>query len=93
MAAAETLTSRFERWEFVLSEGTFEEALEALDEIVGRLDEGHLSLDDSIRCYEFGVLIARQCEKMLDMAELRISRLDEDGARNEIDDTVDDVPL
>jgi len=88
----ESLASRFERWDFVLAEGTFEEALEALEEIVGRLDDGKLSLDDSLRCYEFGVLISRRCEKMLDEAELRVSRLETGSGQPEIDETIDDEP-
>ena len=88
----ESLASRFERWDFVLAEGTFEEALEALEEIVGRLDDGKLSLDDSLRCYELGVLISRRCEKMLDEAELRISRLDAETDESKIDDPNDDGP-
>jgi exodeoxyribonuclease VII small subunit len=90
--AADSLASRFERWDFVLAEGTFEEALEALEEIVGRLDDGKLSLDDSLRCYELGVLISRRCEKMLDEAELRISRLETGSGRPEIDEAIDDEP-
>jgi exodeoxyribonuclease VII small subunit len=93
MAVNESLATRFERWDFVLEEGTFEEALEALEEIVGRLDEGRLSLDDSLRCYEFGVLIARRCEKMLDEAELRISRLETAPVEREIEDPIDEAPF
>jgi len=93
MAATESLATSFERWDFVLAEGTFEEALESLEEIVGRLDEGRLSLDDSLRCYEFGVLISRRCEKMLDEAELRISRLQAEQLEPEIDDPSDEPPF
>jgi exodeoxyribonuclease VII small subunit len=93
MAVTESLATRFERWDFVLAEGTFEEALEALEEIVGRLEEGRLSLDDSLRCYEFGVLISRRCEKMLDEAELRISRLETQPIEEEIEDLGDDAPF
>jgi exodeoxyribonuclease VII small subunit len=90
--ASESLASHFERWEFVLAEGTFEEALGALEEIVERLDAGRLSLDDSLRCYEFGVLISRRCEKMLDEAELRITRLETEAAEPKIDDPFDEPP-
>lgn len=90
--AIESLAERFQRWDFVLADGSFEEALEALEEIVGRLDEGRLSLDDSLRCYEFGVLISRRCEKMLDEAELRISRLEDQTSKSGFDDPIDEVP-
>lgn len=81
---------RFERWEFVLAEGTFEECLVALEEVVSLLDEGNLPLNDSLRCYELGVLMSRRCEKMIDDAELRISRLAIDGLELPIDDSEDD---
>ncbi len=92
MVPSDSLTERFERWEFVLVEGTFEECLESLEELVAHLDEGHLSLNDSLRCYELGVLISRRCEKMIDEAELRISRLAIDGDTTPIDDPEDDLP-
>jgi exodeoxyribonuclease VII small subunit len=91
--ATESLTSRFEHWDFVLVEGTFEESLAVLEEIVGHLDEGHLTLDDSLRCYEFGVLISRRCEKMLDEAELRISRLETDPGEPDIEEPIDEAPF
>jgi exodeoxyribonuclease VII small subunit len=91
--ATDSLADRFEHWDFVLAEGTFEESLEALEEIVGHLDAGRLSLDDSLRCYEFGVLISRRCEKMLDEAELRISRLEIEPGEPETEDSIDDAPF
>jgi exodeoxyribonuclease VII small subunit len=91
--ATDSLSGRFEHWDFVLAEGTFEESLEALEEIVGHLDEGRLSLDDSLRCYEFGVLISRRCEKMLDEAELRIARLETDPGEPESEEPIDEVPF
>jgi exodeoxyribonuclease VII small subunit len=85
------LFERFEHWEFVLEEGTFEECLVSLEEVVSLLDEGNLPLNDSLRCYELGVLISRRCEKMIDEAELRISRLAIDGIDSPIDDPEDDL--
>jgi exodeoxyribonuclease VII small subunit len=93
MAVTESLATRRQHWEFVLAEGTFEEVLAALEETVGRLDEGRLPLEESLTCYEFGVLLARRCEKMLDEAELRISRLESEQIDPEPDDSVDDPPF
>jgi exodeoxyribonuclease VII small subunit len=50
----------------------------ALEEIGTLLEEGDLTLEESLRGYELGVLMARRCEKMLNDAELRIVRLDVD---------------
>ena len=67
----------FAEWERAASEGTFEDALIALEQVAGRLEAGNLSLADSVRCYEIGNRLANRCGAMLDEAELRISRLDE----------------
>lgn len=93
MAVGESMAARFERWDSVLAEGNFEEALEALEEIVGRMEEGRLSLDDTLRCYEFGVLIARRCEKMLDEAELRVSRIESTSIEEVTEDVGDEAPF
>ncbi len=68
----------YEEWDRVLRDGEFEETLSALREVVGHLEAGSLRLDDAVRCYEVASLLARKCERMLDEAELRISRLDEE---------------
>ena len=73
----------YDDWERVLRAGAFEEALSALRDVVAHLEAGSLKLDDAVRCYEVGSLLARRCERLLDEAELRISRLDDD----EPDDT------
>jgi exodeoxyribonuclease VII small subunit len=60
----------------------FEDALDALQEIVDRLEEGAPGLDESMRQFERGVRLLRQCYEVLDRAEQRIeilTRIDEDG--------------
>jgi len=68
----------FEQWESTLQDGAFEDSLSVLREVVGQLELGQLRLSDAVRCYEVGTLLARRCEQLLDEAELRISRLDEE---------------
>jgi exodeoxyribonuclease VII small subunit len=92
MTVSEATAATFDQWEIVLAEGTFEETLSALEQIVTRLDEGHLTLNDAVRCYELGVLLARRCEKMLDEAELRITRLDQQPSESEVKDLAEDPP-
>jgi exodeoxyribonuclease VII small subunit len=67
----------FDEWESTLKGGEFEESLAALRSVVAQLETGGLRLDDAVRCYEVGSLLARRCEGLLAAAELRISRLDE----------------
>ena len=67
----------YEAWERVLEGGEFEESLAALRAVVAQLETGGLRLNDAVRCYEIGSLLARRCEDLLAAAELRITRLDE----------------
>ena len=55
----------------------FEELYKQLEEKVALLEQGGLSLDDSLAAYEDAVGLAQQCQAMLDNAELRITRLRE----------------
>jgi exodeoxyribonuclease VII large subunit len=58
-----------------MSECNFEKDLEKLEEIVAALEEGGLSLDDSLKHFELGVKLARRCEKALTEAEKKIEVL------------------
>ena len=59
----------------------FEAALERLEQLVKKLEEGDGSLDDSLKMFEEGVRLARQCGEKLDAADRRIEALvrTEDG--------------
>ena len=54
---------------------TFEEAFGRLGEIVKKLEEGELSLDESMTLFEEGIGLERLCEQRLNLAELRIKEL------------------
>lgn len=54
---------------------TFEEAFAQLEEILRRLEEGGLSLEESVALFERGMALARYCEQELDKAELKVSQL------------------
>lgn len=60
---------------------TFETALKELERIVRRLEEGDLPLDDSLKLFEDGVKLSRECQERLNQAERRIEVLlkDENG--------------
>lgn len=57
------------------SDATFEQDLDALEAIVGALEEGGLSLDDALKQFEAGITLARRCEKALSEAEKKIEIL------------------
>lgn len=60
---------------------SFEDALKDLERIVGRLESGDASLDESIRLYERGDRLRAKCAERLDAAQARIEaiRLDVEG--------------
>lgn len=53
----------------------FEEALKGLEEIVHRLENENLSLDESIALYENGVRLLGECQKRLNEAKQKIDIL------------------
>ncbi|MGE0030005.1 MAG: exodeoxyribonuclease VII small subunit [Steroidobacteraceae bacterium] len=50
----------------------FEAALSELEQIVQRLEQGELSLEESLRQFERGVELTRGCQKALRQAEQKI---------------------
>ena len=60
----------------------FEEALQELETIVHRLEDGNLSLDESLALFEEGIKLSRLCAQRLDEAEKKIELLlkDENGS-------------
>ena len=50
----------------------FEDALEELESIVERMEDGEPSLEESLKLFERGMGLTRRCQKALDDAEQRI---------------------
>ncbi|AQS46495.1 MULTISPECIES: exodeoxyribonuclease VII small subunit [Thioclava] len=61
---------------------SFEEAMKALEEVVGKLEHGDVPLDESIKLYERGAKLKEHCAKLLKEAEARVEKitLNADGA-------------
>ncbi|MDR1731011.1 MAG: exodeoxyribonuclease VII small subunit [Synergistaceae bacterium] len=57
----------------------FGENLEHLDEILKRLEEGKLSLDESLEVFEKGILLIRESRDFLALAEQKATILTRDG--------------
>jgi exodeoxyribonuclease VII small subunit len=58
---------------------SFESALHSLEEIVQQMEQGELSLDESLQHFEQGVQLTRYCQTILQDAEQRINVLMADG--------------
>jgi exodeoxyribonuclease VII small subunit len=54
---------------------SFESALEALEKAVENLENGDLSLEDSLRCFEEGVRSLTACQKYIKEAENKVELL------------------
>jgi len=61
----------------------FERALEELEGLVERMEEGELTLEESLKTYERGIELSRICQKALDDAEQRIQILTEKEGKAE----------
>ena len=59
---------------------TFEQAIEELETIVKRLEEGKVPLEESVAIYERGEALKRRCEELLRQAEARVEKITLDAS-------------
>lgn len=60
----------------------FEKKLERLEEIVEKMEDGELALEESLKLFEEGVKLSRECNTQLNEAEQKVKLLlgiDENG--------------
>ena len=58
----------------------FEKAIKDLDKIVEDLESGELSLEQSLKTFEKGIKLTRQCQGELEKAELKVKKqVEENG--------------
>lgn len=57
----------------------FEDAMKALEQIANELENGELSLEQSVDKFEEGIKISKKCNEILEKAEKKISILIKDG--------------
>ena len=54
---------------------SFEENMEELEKVVAELEKGDLNLDDSVSRFEQGIKISKECSKILEESEKKITIL------------------
>ena len=59
---------------------SFEQMMGRLEELVSTLERGDLSLEESIRAFEEGIKLVKECTAVLGQAEKRIQHLTQEGA-------------
>lgn len=66
--------------ESVKNEMTFEEAMEEMEKIVGRLEEGEVPLEEAIDLFQKGMSLSKVCHLKLEKVEEKMDQiLEEDG--------------
>lgn len=75
-----------------LAKLTFEEAIGQLKEIVGKIEQGEIPLQDSLEQYEKGMALIKHCRGILQKAEKRIEKISKEGP-SEPENQDDDEPL
>lgn len=61
------------------SPSEFEQSLEKLQKIVATLEQGEMSLEESLKAFEQGIQLSASCEKTLNSAEQRIEEILDDS--------------
>lgn len=69
-----------------MKEESFEKKMEDLEKIVEELEKGDLPLEDSVTKFEEGMKISKQCTKLLEDAEKRITIILEKNGEIEEED-------
>jgi exodeoxyribonuclease VII small subunit len=59
---------------------SFERAIEELETIVKRLEDGKVPLEESVAIYERGEALKRRCEELLRQAEARVEKITTDAS-------------
>ena len=57
----------------------FDAALRELEKLVGRMEDGELTLEESLKLYARGMELSRLCREALDEAEQRVEVLTREG--------------
>lgn len=53
----------------------FEQSLDELEQLVAKMEGGELSLDESLRSFERGIALYRNCQAALEQTEARVKLL------------------
>jgi exodeoxyribonuclease VII small subunit len=53
----------------------FEKKLNRLEEIVHKMEKGELALEESLKLFEEGIKLSRECHTQLNEAEVKVKKL------------------
>ena len=66
-----------------ITELSFEESIKELTNIVGKIEQGQIPLQDSLEQYEKGMALIKQCRTILQKAEKRIEKISEQQIKSQ----------
>jgi exodeoxyribonuclease VII small subunit len=69
----------------------FEESLAELEQLVERMEQGNLPLEESLKLFERGIQLTRSCQKSLKDAEQKVRILLEENGEPTLKPFIDDV--
>ena len=67
----------------------FEKAIDELEQLVEKMEQGNLSLEASLQLFERGVALTRACQKALTEAEQKVQILLKASGKEELTDFED----
>lgn len=67
----------------------FEKKMEALSDITEKLEKGELSLSESMKAFEEGVSLTKECAEMLNSAKQKILKITTDSSGKEREEDFD----
>ena len=65
----------------------FESSLKKLESIVAKLEDENINLEDSVKSFEAGINLVKECQKQLEEAELKVKELLDDSTTEELDNS------
>jgi exodeoxyribonuclease VII small subunit len=68
----------------------FEDSLAELEQLVGQLEQGDISLEESLKAFERGVTLTRICQKALQEAEQKVHILIEKNGTQTLEPFTDE---
>ena len=70
----------------------FEKSLSELETLVERMEEGDMSLEESLKAFESGIRLTQQCQQALDKAQQRVQVLMQGDDETRSIDGIEDEP-
>ena len=68
----------------------FEQSLEKLEKLVEQMEEGDLTLEESLKTFEEGIRLTRECQQALSSAEQKVKLLIEENGQISASDFEED---